>query len=70
MSDAFIAALQGSLHKGTSIKICVLRVGHYLLELIMNFEKSGSLLHQKHISKKFWNLQIQKHLHGFLFPHT
>jgi len=60
---------KGSLHKGTSIKICVLTVGQYLLELIMNFEK-GSLLHRKDISKKFWNLQIQKHLHGFLFPHT
>jgi hypothetical protein len=43
---------KASLHKGTSIKICVLTMGQYLLELIMNFENSGSLLHWKHISKK------------------
>jgi hypothetical protein len=61
---------KGLLHKGPSIKICILTMGQYLLELIMNFEKSGSLLHQKHISKKFWNLQIQKHVCDTLFPHN
>ena len=60
---------KGLLHKGTSIKICVLTMGQFLLELIMNFENSGSLLHRKrNISKKFWNLQIQKHLMAFYSP--
>jgi hypothetical protein len=36
----------------------------------MKFENSGNFLHQKHIRQNFRNLQIQKHLHGILFPHT
>jgi hypothetical protein len=31
---------KGLLYKGTSIKICVLTMGQYLLELIMNFENT------------------------------
>ena len=61
---------KGILQKGTSVKIRVLRMGEFLLELIMNFENSLSLLHRKHISKKLWNLQIQKLLNSILFSQT
>ena len=62
---------KGLLHKGTNIKIRVLRMGDFLLEFITNFENSGSLLHRKHnMSKKVWNLQIQKHLNGILISQT
>jgi len=45
-------------------------MGQHILELIMKFENSVNILHQKHIRQNFWNLQIQKHLHGILFSHT
>ena len=59
MTDAFIAALQKFIAKGTRVKTYILTMGQFLLEFFMNVVNSGSLLHRKqNISKKFWNLQI------------
>ena len=59
------------LRKGTSNKIFILTLGQFLLELFMNFENSGSLLHRKkNISKKFCNFEIENHLNGILFFQT
>ena len=63
--------LKGLLHKRDRYYNLCSDNGTELLELMMNFENSGSLLHRKRkISKKFWNLQIQKHLNGILFSQT